>query len=330
MRTERPNPHVSRTRSILATHPEIRKLFGPDLSTWKPAVLVIGLQIALAVALKNSPVWVMLLTAYTLGAVLTHALYVIIHECSHQLIFRKNWQNRCFALLSNFPLVLPSAMQFFKYHLLHHAHQGEYDCDPDIVPKSEAAWIGNSRVKKFLLVALFSLLQGVVHPNRLKQVRFWDAWFVLNVFTQAAFILTMWHFAGLYSLAFLLVCTAFCLGPHPLGGRWFAEHYVVHEEQETNSYYGPFNKLAFNVGYHNEHHDFIRIPWSRLPEIKRIAPEYYEDLFAYKSWTASLLRFVFDTKASVFDRMTRKERRPTKGSYAIGETEADALGAPSQ
>ena len=78
--------------------------------------------------------------------------------------------------------------------------------------------------------------------------------------------------------------------------------------QETYSYYGPLNKLSFNVGYHTEHHDLVTIPWSRLPEVRRIAPEFYDGRHAYTSWTALLARFVRDPEITLFNTIVRPGR----------------------
>ena len=76
----------------------------------------------------------------------------------------------------------------------------------------------------------------------------------------------------------MLASLFFSVGLHILGARWIQEHYLLHPPQETYSYYGPLNLVAFNVGYHNEHHDCPSIPWNKLPTIRKIAPEFYENL----------------------------------------------------
>src|SRR5207342_2932808 len=73
---------------------------------------------------------------------------------------------------------------------------------------------------------------------------------------QAAFDVAIIMLFGWKAFFFLLISFFFSVGLHPLGARWIQEHYLtLDEDQETYSYYGPLNTLAFNVGYHNEHHD---------------------------------------------------------------------------
>jgi sphingolipid delta-4 desaturase len=87
-----------------------------------------------------------------------------------------------------------------------------------------------------------------------------------------------------------------------------AAYLTTEGEQETFSYYGFLNAVTFNVGYHNEHHDFPSVPWNRLPKIKAIAPEFYVELKSHMSWTRLFFQFLFDRELSLFSRMVREDR----------------------
>jgi hypothetical protein len=69
-----------------------------------------------------------------------------------------------------------------------------------------------------------------------------------------------------------------------MAGHFIAEHYTFVKGYETYSYYGPLNFFGLNVGYHNEHHDFPNVPGCRLPALKAMAPEFYDNLPQVSSW----------------------------------------------
>jgi sphingolipid delta-4 desaturase len=107
-------------------------------------------------------------------------------------------------------------------------------------------------------------------------------------------------------LVYLLLSLVFAGGLHPTAGHFISEHYVFKEGQETYSYYGPLNALTFNVGYHNEHHDFPQIPGSRLPQLKKLAPEFYDNLASYNSWSRVILDFLFRKDVTLYSRTKRR------------------------
>lgn len=91
-----------------------------------------------------------------------------------------------------------------------------------------------------------------------------------------------------------------------MAGHFIAEHYVFIKGAETYSYYGVLNFFGFNVGYHNEHHDFPFIPGSRLPQVREIASEYYNHLPRHESWVKVIFDYITDPSISAFSRVKRR------------------------
>jgi sphingolipid delta-4 desaturase len=50
------------------------------------------------------------------------------------------------------------------------------------------------------------------------------------------------------------------------------------------------------------------VPWNKLPRIRAIAPEVYDNLAYHTSWTRLLFRFLFDKNLSLFSRVVRQDR----------------------
>jgi sphingolipid delta-4 desaturase len=210
-------------------------------------------------------------------------------------------------ILANLPMVLPSSVSFQRYHLRHHAYQGVYEMDADLPSRWEARLVGRSPLAKGIWLALFPALM-ITRAIRLKEVRIIDRWLLLNLALVTAFDGLVFWLWGAKALAYLFASFVFSVGLHPLGARWIQEHYLVSSPQETYSYYGRLNTVAFNVGYHNEHHDFPSVPWNRLPRLRAMAAAWYDSLVSHTSWTLLLVRFLFDRRLLLFSRMTRTQR----------------------
>jgi sphingolipid delta-4 desaturase len=312
-------PHIARTKEIIQKHPEIKELMGRNVNTFFFIVGIVALQIAVAGFVSSQAWWVILIAAWCIGAFANHSLFVLIHECSHNMVFKNRTANMLTGILCDFPAGFPTSVGFRKYHLKHHAFQGHYDLDADLPSQWEAKLIGNGFIGKAAWLLFFPIFQGL-RPPRLKEIKFANKWIWINIFFVLAFDVLMVYTFGWGAIAYFIASFFFAVGLHPVGARWIQEHYLVAAPQETYSYYGPLNLLSFNVGYHNEHHDFSYVPWNNLPKIRAIAPEYYDTLVYHTSWSKLLWRWLVDKDLSLYSRTLRNNRG---GIKVTGGSESD-------
>jgi sphingolipid delta-4 desaturase len=291
--------HVRRHREILRAHPQLRQLFGPDprSALWIAALGAAQLGVALWVSTK--PAWVLLLLASSFGAVLAHALGVLIHEASHNLVFPGTWRNKLAAVVANVPLGAPAAIEFRHQHLLHHKYLGDagdpWGRDTQAPTRKEVEIVGSSATLKLLSFTFGRFFYKARPANATPR----DLWIVGNAVSCLAADAAIVAVAGWRPLMYLLLSSLLAFGPHVLGARRLSEHLTLRRGQPSNSYYGSLNRVTFDVGYHVEHHDFPAVPWRRLRRLHAIARESYEGLASVASWSALIARYVLDSRYTV-------------------------------
>lgn len=300
--TDKTAIHSERRREILQKYPQVKELFGPDIRLAFVTVFLVILQLVIAYIVNDLNFFWILIIAYIVGATITHILFLAIHEITHNMAFKKQTANNWLAFFANIPIVFPYAISFKLYHTMHHRQQGEDTYDVDIPTKNEARIFGGVIGKMFWV--FIQIIFYAFRPVFVRKIKI-TKWQIYNIIFQVIAISVFIYFAGWYAIVYLLLSDFFAGSIHPLAGHFIAEHYVFKEGQETYSYYGPANKILLNVGYHNEHHDFPSIPGSRLPKLKAIASEYYDNLYSHKSYIKVLLMFIFNRDISLFSRVKR-------------------------
>ncbi|KAG1972542.1 sphingolipid delta(4)-desaturase/C4-monooxygenase DES2 [Pimephales promelas] len=305
-------PHTWRRKEILAKYPEIKSLMGHDPQLkWVVSGMVLTQLLACYMVHELSWKWV-LFWAYAFGGCINHSLTLAIHDISHNVAFgtKKARWNRWFAMFANLPIGLPYSASFKKYHIDHHRYLGGDGLDVDI-PTDLEGWFFCTPSRKvlwlFLQPLFYALRPLIVNPKPVTRLE------MLNAVVQFVVDIIIYYFWGLKPIVYLIAGSILCMGLHPISGHFIAEHYMFMKGHETYSYYGPLNLITFNVGYHMEHHDFPSIPGSKLPEVKRIAAEYYDSLPQHTSWMRVLWDFVFDDTIGPYARIKRQ--------YKLGKKE---------
>lgn len=203
------------------------------------------------------------------------------------------------------------------YHLTHHKSLGVDGLDTDLPTTLEAIFLDSVLGKAFFCT--FQILFYALRPMFVYQLPLTKI-HGFNVAVQLGFDYLLVKYAGGHALAYLIMSSFLAGSLHPCAGHFIAEHYVFDQQPseakdpankipipETYSYYGPLNFFTYNVGLHNEHHDFPAIPWTRLPKLNRIAHEFYDDLPQTESWVKVIWQFIWDKNVGLWCRVKRAE-----------------------
>lgn len=289
----------------MKAHPEVTKLMGHEPLTKYVVLLVVSLQVGLAIYLRHtsplSPLFI--ICAYAIGGTANHNLFLAIHEITHNLAFKSIIPNKLLAIFANLPIGIPYSAAFKGYHIEHHKFMGQDKIDTDLPTNFELICLNNVFGKVFF--ATFQILFYALRPGFVRAQRF-SRWHFLNLLVEVIFDYILVSTFGARPLIYLIMSSFFAGSLHPCAGHFIAEHYLWDGmEQETFSYYGPLNILAYNVGYHNEHHDFPSIAWTRLPALRALAPEFYDKIPSHPSWPMVIVNFIRDKEVGIFARAKR-------------------------
>lgn len=296
-------PHALRRKAIIAAHPEIKSLFGPNFNTKYVVLASMILQLTALHLLQGASWYTWLFVTYTLSGTINHSLTLAVHEAAHNLCSKNMITNRFIGIFANLCMGIPASASFRRYHLEHHRYQGEDIIDVDIPHPIEATFFASSTPMKFI----WCILQPVFYSLRplFTNPKEPGKWELINIAAVVAFDSTIGYFFGVAGVCYLAFGTLLGMGIHPVAGHFISEHYVMNEGQETYSYYGPLNWLTYYVGYHNEHHDFPFVSGRNLHKVRQIAPEFYDTIPHYHSWIKVIWDYILDEMISPFSRVKR-------------------------
>ncbi|CDR37600.1 CYFA0S01e13036g1_1 [Cyberlindnera fabianii] len=317
--TDHQEPHTIRRKLILKKYPEVTKLCGPEPLTKYIIFFVVALQLSVAYHLRNKSFfsWEFFLLSYIIGATANQNVFLAIHELSHNLAFKKPLHNKLYAIFTNIPIGIPYSASFTPYHQLHHKYLGDDTLDTDLPTYYEAIILSNVAGKSFF--ATFQIFFYALRPMFITQIKFTYI-HLLNIIVQLFVDYLIVKFWGAKALLYLVFSSFLAGSLHPCSGHFIAEHYILNPPKtynrttdapplETYSYYGILNWFTWNVGLHNEHHDFPYIAWSKLHALNEMASEFYDDLPRHDSWVMVILDFVTDGRVKLYNRVRRENKK---------------------
>ena len=225
------------------------------------------------------PGWWLLLVPH--GLVLIF-LFTLLHETSHQTVFRTAWVNRVVGLACGFVVFLPP-LWFRYFHLAHHRHTHDPKHDPELAsPKPEGRWayllhISGLPVWRSQIVTLVDLARGHAdapylpvgaRPRIVAEARMLVAAYAVltagSIALGSAVLVWIWLVPALLGQPFLRLYLLAEHGRCPHVANMLANTRTTFTNRIVRT-------LAWNMPYHAEHHAYPSVPFHRLPDFHVIA-----------------------------------------------------------
>lgn len=301
--------HRALRRALLAQDPSLRDLFGPEPMTLVFLCGLIGVHVGLAYCLREAQLYLVFASALLLGQFVLHAGGALVHEAAHGLVLRGRRGRLVVDVLLE--TLLTSFGHHAQYQLdhvcSHHPYLGDYERDyehKDACRFWARASLRTERPHRHRgLIALQLFLdalplgflvsddlvaalerrsvqlptrdvkRSVPGPNLGKSRRI--AYGLLSAFVLANVV----RWLGPMSLLYWVWSLSLFQGRWGVSnvGQVLAEHPSGDPNTPTCSYYGPFNYILFNTGYHDEHHTFPNVAWNRLKTLRSRAPNAFQN-----------------------------------------------------
>lgn len=301
--------HQDRRREILKAFPQVRDLEGCKATDWWAVTYSISVALAQCCfgALAGSSWGTCLFLALTIGPYLDAVILSIIHEATHFLIIKYPPYNRIFSICVQSVMVMPISEIFRQHHGEHHRALSDPRFDVDIPMPFEVGFVGTSSFWKTMWLSFNMILLPIRSMYKLPVHT--DKFLVFNWICCIGFGICVFMTNRL-SLAYFVLSTLASQGLHPANARQLQEHLFDGDPKQhdasgpgTYSYYGIANLFTMNVGYHQEHHDFPRVPYSLLPKLREIVgKEYYPDHRSFNlRGVECLVNFIFNPAISLAD-----------------------------
>ncbi|MCG6902398.1 MAG: fatty acid desaturase [Rhodobacter sp.] len=299
--------HNDLRRAAIAAHPELKTISGSDPRTVLALPVILVAHWGMAWLLSDAAIWVIFVAAFFWGQIAIHAAGSLVHETAHKLIFRTERPKLAFDL--GLEWILGSYGKQLTYqheHITsHHPYIGDYERDyehEDICAFQSRMTLRHDnpaiqRLLTGLTLVIHALPLGfLIGDEVLPRLNAWVSgrpqkdperhvestrpprWQV-RLFIAVSLLsnLTLLALFGFWALLYHLWSLSLFLGKLGIWnlGQSLSEHEGSNDEAPSRSTYSWINLALFNTGYHNEHHTFPNVAWTRLPVLTRAAPEVF-------------------------------------------------------